>query len=337
MSQVPDDSHNQQQRMNGHDSVFRKSVPLIVSSIATICCLFVLIGGFTGLLYSSSYFSDWTEATATIVGAHKMGEFEHSGEKIDPFNNDFNAKYCPEIQFRTVGDDTRQNITTVLESDCEEYAGDIVVGDMVDILYDPSNPARVLDAHLPTVVEVAMICVMSISAMCSCCYVVVGIIFYKAIEARNKHNHGHEHTAHPHTSNQPPLSSVQMTNINGHDSRGQYASTDPNQNHNTSTTSSTTSVQPTTPPSVIPVVPLDEIQAYREEDPPMVSVYPEGTPTGTAIAVGDAAPPIVGCTLIPPNPPSNQQYVNPSTLPLHTPTSSLYVSPSDIHEAIASA
>mmetsp|Transcript_8443 Transcript_8443/g.20312 ORF Transcript_8443/g.20312 Transcript_8443/m.20312 type:complete len:352 (+) Transcript_8443:200-1255(+) len=348
MRQTLDDSSNQQRQRNGNYSVFRTNGPLVFSSVGALCCLCVLIAGVAGLVYASSYFEPFVETNATIVGTNEMNEFEHSQEKLDPFHNDFDAAHCPIIHFFTVGEANPRNITTVLEFGCRENKEDIVMGESVDIRYNPSDPADVYDDYTPEIVEVAMILSISISAFCSCCCVVIGTILYKLIKAKKKESDAQDdtHTAHSYANNLSNPASVQMTNFNGnhtpHAGPNGYNSneynnpeTDPFEAEPIETTLSAEFPAP-----AVPISSTAEAQPAALS-PPIVPVYPEGTHTSTAIAAGDEVPPIVGCTLIPSNPtavppatPSIQTYTSPSNLPIDPPGSS-YMSPSDIHDAAA--
>ncbi|CAJ1952839.1 unnamed protein product [Cylindrotheca closterium] len=329
-------SSSQQRQTNGTGSDCQSICPLIFSSVGGLCCLCVLIGGIAGLVYSSSYFEAFVETQATIIGTTEMDEFQHSNEKLDPFNNDFDAKYCPTIQFFTVGGANPRNITTVLEFDCKENKGEIELGETVGIRYDPSDPTDVLDESVPSIVEVAMICVISISALCSSCCVVIGIILYKLLKARNKAQYD---TTDSDANNFSNPSSVQMANLNvnhtrhmppnGYNDRNEYNSaTDPFERGPIETTLSAAFPEPAVPMHSSPEVHPEAIS---------IPVYPEGTYTSTAIAAGDEVPPIVGCTLIPSDtttaPPRTQTYVSPSSLPMDPPESSFVSHPSEIHEA----
>lgn len=285
-----------------------------------------MIGAIAGVIYSESYFDPWVTTSGTIVGVE---------EQIDR-DAPLDIKYCPKIQFFTVGEDTVRNITTVLDSDCENDPEDVDLGDLVEIQYDPSDPTDVVDAFVPDILRYALIGFVVTTVLCSGCFAAIAIHSYKATK-NSSNNNGQHQITYPFANNQSTPSSIPMTNLGGNNAA--YA--DPNGYNSNNAYGNSEPVGNTyaeTAPSAVFVSP-DGTQL--ESAPAIVAAYPEGTAANTGIAAGEEAPPLVGCTLLPANnvaPPvaSSETYASPSDIPLNpvAPTSS-YVSPSDIHEAMA--
>lgn len=279
-------------------------------------------------MFTRSYFSSWNSTQAVIVGVEEPEEFEND--------------YCPKIEFQTVKLD--RNITTVLDTSCVDDPDSVVVGDFVSIWYDPSEPTDVVDYEFPNDIDAVMIYTIIASALFSCCYVSIGVLFYKATKSRNNNNstssNGEHQTSYSFENNHPP-SSIPMTNLGGNNTR--YS--DPNGYSNNNNNIYTSSEPVETTASAVFVSPNAAQPGSSAFS--MASVYPEVTTENTGIGAREETPPMVGCALMPSNTASTRQtnsrlsggsqtYVSPNSLPLNpvVPTSS-YVSPSDIHEARA--
>lgn len=287
-------------------------------------------------MYLDSYFEPWVRATATVVSVDRVKR-QHSNS----------IEYCPIIQFDIVSEAYPTNITAVLEDDCDEdFKGVLAVGSKVAIRYDPSEPTDVINADVPAGIDAIMTIVIAITACCSCCYVAIGVFFYKASKKsmNNTNNgagaiNGEPQPSYSYENNNTP-SSIPMTNLGGNSA--QY--TDPN---GYSINSRYTSSEPVETTASAVFVSPDAEQPISA--PSIVYALPEGTTANTGIAAGEE-PPMVGCTLISADNNTSivsqqsssrplggsQTYVSPNDLPLNpvAPTSS-YVSPSDIREARA--
>ncbi|CAJ1952837.1 unnamed protein product [Cylindrotheca closterium] len=354
MRQTPYSQNNQRRQRNGNYTPFRTSGSLITSTAAAVCCLCIMIAAIAGWRYSDSYFESYVKTTATIVGVEEQVEVEDDGDNTI----EYTTEYCPKIQFFTVGEDPARNITTIMDTACDEDVDDFVLGDSVDIRYDPSDPTDVVEAIIPEIIEAAVIGTIAITLICAGCYVLIGIHFYKATKGSdNSSSNIQEQHAYSNNNNSQHStpSSIPMTNLGVNDTEynnpygysnnnNTYANSEPVGNTYTSS-------QPVETTASAVIVSPNETQVGSS--PSMASAYPEGTTANTGIAAGEEAPPIVGCVLVDdnnnaasssggvsqqsyPRSGGSNTYVSPSDLPLNpvVPTSS-YVSPSDIREAMA--
>jgi len=255
----------------------------------------------------------------------RMEFVDPDDDKWKDYDSEIDLKYCPKIQFFTL--DHSRNITAVLKTSCDKDFEDLpAVGDSVDIQYDPSDLSDVVDADIPSNIGIAMVATIVISTLCSCGYVMFGIMLYKAEKAKNNTNSMQNNHSVPYDNNHTGPSSIPMSNIGGDSNR--YAETSAYNHHNY-----TSNGPVETTASAVPIA-QHEVQAQGSA--PMVSIFPEGTPTTTAITSGETAPPMVGATLIPSTAERNSQtYVSPASLP--TIPQSTYVSPLEVNQARATA
>eukprot|EP00980_Cylindrotheca_fusiformis_P008461 scaffold1786_cov138-Cylindrotheca_fusiformis.AAC.19 len=134
---------------------------LCISIVAMVCCAFLFVSACTGMVYTRTYYGLWMETEATIVKPVYSGD-----------------KYCAQIQFETVLHNG--NITTLLDTYCEDQSTDIPVGELITILYDPEDPQDVFEAKLYTTIGISLAIAMGVTVLCSCGFLICCIFLCRS-------------------------------------------------------------------------------------------------------------------------------------------------------------
>lgn len=150
-----------------------------------IWCINMLVSAITSLRWVDTYFDDWMRADAMVIavngtsrgGLNDSSTNSNPSQILDDSIDPSYYYYCGELNFLT---EDGENITTVSDTICSNYAENIPVGASLVIMYNPEDPEEIIEEELYSNGGDSLRLTVGVTVFFAVFYLICGIYMYRS-------------------------------------------------------------------------------------------------------------------------------------------------------------